>query len=63
MSAPDVNVKKQQKRHKGPLWGFAIGLTFVAILFVIYMAGVLSPANDGVEGIVSDDQPAAIATD
>jgi len=61
MSAPDVNIKKQKKRHKGPLWGFAIGLSLVAVLFVIYFAGLIGPDVGGVRGLVDED--AAVPSD
>lgn len=32
MSAPDTDLEKQQKRHRGPIWGITLGLVFVAIL-------------------------------
>ncbi|WP_341365419.1 hypothetical protein [Yoonia sp. BS5-3] len=36
MSAPDTNIDKQQKRHYGPLWGFAAVLVAVGIgIFVV----------------------------
>lgn len=36
MTAPDTNLKKQKKRHKGPLIGMAIAV-IVAVLFLIWM--------------------------
>lgn len=32
MSAPDTNLEKQRKRHRGPIVGITAGLVFVAIL-------------------------------
>lgn len=36
MTAPDTNLNKQKKRHKGPLIGMAVAVT-VAILFLVWM--------------------------
>ena len=36
MTAPDTNLKKQKKRHKGPLIGMAVAVT-VAVLFLLWM--------------------------
>lgn len=55
MSAPDVNLDKQARRHRGPLYGIAIGLVVVLGLFAAYNLYVWEPAEDGVE------QPAATA--
>jgi len=32
MSAPDTNIKTQEKRHRGPLIGMAAGVAFAVIL-------------------------------
>jgi hypothetical protein len=32
MSAPDTNLEKQRKRHRGPIVGIVAALVFVAIL-------------------------------
>jgi cytoskeletal protein RodZ len=37
MSAPDTNLDKQSKRHKGPLLGFAAALLWAAILLVGFL--------------------------
>lgn len=36
MTAPDTNLKKQKKRHKGPLIGMAVAVT-VAVVFLFWM--------------------------
>ncbi|GGG65903.1 hypothetical protein GCM10011415_10870 [Salipiger pallidus] len=46
MSAPDTNVKRQEKQHKAPLLGMWVGLGFVALLFVGWLFYV---AADGSE--------------
>lgn len=32
MTPPDTNLKKQKKRHKGPLIGMAVGVTVAVLL-------------------------------
>ncbi|AHM05132.1 hypothetical protein roselon_02834 [Roseibacterium elongatum DSM 19469] len=32
MSAPDTDLDKQAKRHRGPIWGITFGLVCVALL-------------------------------
>ena len=49
MSAPDTNIDKQKKRHKGPLGGIALALIFAGILFVGYVAFEIL-AGDAPEG-------------
>ncbi|MFN4171084.1 MAG: hypothetical protein ACK4GW_04965 [Pseudorhodobacter sp.] len=36
MSAPQTNIKRQQRRHRGPLIGITAGLTFVVLLALGY---------------------------
>ena len=36
MTAPDTNLKKQKKHHKGPLIGMAVAVT-VAVVFLVWM--------------------------
>ncbi|MCC1493882.1 hypothetical protein [Cognatishimia sp. F0-27] len=43
MSAPDVNIEKQKRRHKGPLAGIAIVVLAVGA-FVIFSSQ--APEND-----------------
>ena len=41
MSAPDTNLEKQKKWHRGPLVGMAIAVAFVLAMFVgwlVYLA-------------------------
>ena len=59
MSAPDTRLKKQAKRHKGPLIGMIIGVTF-AVSALVWMlstnvtADPDTPANSDaqVEGTI-----------
>ncbi len=50
MSAPNTNVKKQEKRHKGPLWGMVWAVAVALILLVglvLWMTGSGNePGND-----------------
>ncbi|MBY4892854.1 hypothetical protein KUL25_08770 [Rhodobacteraceae bacterium N5(2021)] len=52
MSAPDTNVEKQARRHKGSFWGLAIAL-FVAAIVAFYFLGWTN---------VPDEEQAAPAT-
>ena len=49
MSAPQTNIERQQRRHRGPLVGMALGLAVVALLFIGYMIYEFSQ-GDGIEG-------------
>ncbi|NIY72492.1 hypothetical protein HCZ30_08590 [Marivivens donghaensis] len=42
MSAPDTNLKKQEKRHSGPLIGMGIAVAIVVVVFFAWMGGVFS---------------------
>ena len=37
MSAPQTNIEKQQRRHRGPLIGMAVVVALVAIGFVWWL--------------------------
>lgn len=54
MSAPDVNLEKQSRRHRGPLVGIGFGLAVAAVLFAAYNFYVWEPVADGSE------EPAAV---
>jgi hypothetical protein len=47
MSAPDTNLKKQEKRHAGPLIGMAGGLLLAAILLFALITYQVDPVEDG----------------
>ena len=49
MSAPNTDLEKQERRHRGPLRGMAGVLIFAAILLVVFIAYMFA-SNDGVEG-------------
>ncbi|MGR3435169.1 MAG: hypothetical protein ACU0CO_09830 [Shimia sp.] len=48
MSAPDTNVEKQKRRHRGPLRGIAFAVAFAGVLLVLYMI-VLIARGEGAE--------------
>ncbi|MEJ6396716.1 hypothetical protein [Yoonia sp. 208BN28-4] len=63
MSAPQTDVEKQAKRHKGPLAGIMIGLIVAGLLFVGYITW-LSYNSDEPDAttpaeVLSDEEPAA----
>ena len=37
MSAPDTDIKKQEKDHKGPLIGMAFGVAFAGVLLIGFL--------------------------
>ncbi len=41
MSPPDVNIKKQEKRHRGPLIGIALGIIAAGILGFLILGEAL----------------------
>ncbi|EPX81990.1 hypothetical protein [Salipiger mucosus] len=48
MSAPDTNVRNQERAHRPSLWGIWGALIVVALLFVGWLAFYsLNPAEDG----------------
>ena len=49
MSAPDTNIEKQAKRHKGPLGGFALIAIFIVLITAAYSIYLVS-AGDAPEG-------------
>ena len=58
MSAPDTNIDRQKKRHRGPLIGIAIGALFAFVLFGYFMSEQLdadAPLTDEAAGAVATD--------
>lgn len=55
MSAPDTNVKKQERRHKVPLWGMSIGLAFAAVLLILYFVYLFAAGQEPGEADVQID--------
>lgn len=66
MSAPETNLEKQKKWHRGPLAGIALALVFVVVLTVAFVLGSAEQAPevrlDGAEpeaaGEMQQDSPA-----
>lgn len=52
MSAPQTNIEKQKRWHRGPLVGMAAGLIFVGLMF-LWLTGAFGP----------DDPAAPVATE
>ena len=55
MSAPDTNLEKQERRHRGPLIGMAIAVIFAGILGFIFLADggdEITGAPEGAGGTV-----------
>lgn len=46
MTAPDTNIEKQTRRHKGPLFGMIIGAVAVCLVGLAAFSGVFSPSDD-----------------
>ena len=46
MSAPDTNIKKQEKNHKGSLTGMRAVLIFAAVLLVGFIVWVVANGNE-----------------
>lgn len=65
LSAPDTNIEKQEKRHKGPLSGMALAAIIAALGFVGVLAWLAWTGMEPREGLdVEAAAPAAgIATD
>jgi len=58
MSAPDTNIEKQTKRHRGPLAGIAIALMWAGLLFAGFMIWTAYSA-----GNPTAESPAAIVSE
>lgn len=58
MSAPDTNLKKQKRRHRGPLWGIIAALVLAAILFVGYLAYTVDTETPAPPPAAQQDAPA-----
>ncbi len=65
MSAPNTDVEKQEKRHKGPLIGmgaavaWGVGLLIAVMVYVFVIGGDPEGAETQVDGRTGDAEPAA----
>jgi len=55
MSSPDVNIKKQKRRHKGPLIGFLVCSVLVGALLIAYLTRVVEPVATAPEADAATD--------
>lgn len=39
MSAPNTNIERQRRRHRGPLIGMTLAVIFVLALFAMWLTG------------------------
>lgn len=49
MSAPNTNIEKQERRHRGPLTGMWIAVAFAVVLFIgwlVWMFALADPAGE-----------------
>lgn len=60
MSAPDTNLKKQKKRHIGPLIGIAVVLALVAVLGFSFLGSADPEAADPQPGATAPEAAAPI---
>ncbi|MDN5786975.1 hypothetical protein [Pseudorhodobacter sp.] len=49
MSAPQTNLEKQKRWHRGPLLGIILAVAAALLLFVVYVAYVGAPADRGLD--------------
>lgn len=61
MSSTDQTIEKQTRRHKGPLVGIALGLIFVALLFIGYLTW--AAGDVGSERGTQQDLPSTVITE
>lgn len=47
MSAPDTDVQKQAKRHRGALFGIAGVVVFAMLLFLLFLTIATDPDETG----------------
>jgi hypothetical protein len=60
MSAPDTNIKKQEKQHKPSLWGIKGAMAFGLLMIALLMFFVIGNGReDDASGVVNTDPGAA----
>lgn len=50
MSAPNTDPEKQQKRHRGSLFGVRFALIFAAVILVAFVVYTFAVGNDPADG-------------
>ncbi|MEM7644364.1 MAG: hypothetical protein AAF366_17840 [Pseudomonadota bacterium] len=60
MTAPDTNLKKQKKRHAGPLIGFVAVVVFAGIILFAFLTFQADPTTDG--DPIADAEPEEAVT-
>ncbi|RVT84044.1 hypothetical protein DXV76_10095 [Rhodobacteraceae bacterium CCMM004] len=51
MSAPDTDIKKQERRHKGPLVGIAWAAGVAGVLLVLFLGWTALNGNEPGDGV------------
>lgn len=60
MSASNTTLKKQKRRHKGPLIGIAIALGVAGILFLVYLLVLADPEVEDPAADLTTEEPAEV---
>lgn len=60
MSAPDINLEKQRRRHRGPLIGMVLAVLFGLGLMFFWLTGEVS---DSAQNQPADPAAAAVEAD
>jgi len=63
MSAPETNVKKQEKRHSFPLWGMVGVIAFARVLLVGMVLWLSAGGNEPGDGEPVADSASAEASE
>ncbi len=59
MSAPNTNIERQVRRHRGPLTGIALALSVAALGFLVWLALVAAGGNAPDDSIVVGEEQVA----
>ena len=61
MSAPQTDLERQKRRHRGPLIGIIAALIVAGLLFVVFFGDMISPQDsllgDGPNAVSPDTAP------
>jgi hypothetical protein len=61
MSAPQTNVERQKRRHRGPLIGIILGLIVVAVMFFGFIGDTVTPETELLDANTPTVTPEAAA--